>query len=97
MRKLRRNRVAMLCAVVLVMVALGAFFTPLLPFQPSADIVSERSFEPPQWGNVESDRLDLSLDRIALSQEQVVLAEASLEEARQSLSFLHRQLQRVSD
>ena len=48
MRKLRRNRVAMICAWTLVAVALGAFFTPFLPLQPSAKIVSERAFEKPR-------------------------------------------------
>ncbi len=55
--KLRRNRLAMICMVVLAVVALGAFFTPLLPLQPSDNTVTSRDFEPPQLRNKPSDYL----------------------------------------
>lgn len=83
MRKLRRNRVAMICAWTLVAVALGAFFTPFLPLQPSAKIVSERAFEKPRPDEEGTDRLDLSFERLASSREQVAQARGRLDEARE--------------
>ena len=62
--KLCRNRLAMACLAILVMVAVGAFFTPLLPLQPSDKTVTSRDFEPPRISNDPTDRITLTLDAI---------------------------------
>ena len=47
-RRLRKNRVAMLCLGTLITIALLAFLTPLLPLQPPDHIATRRQYEPPR-------------------------------------------------
>jgi oligopeptide transport system permease protein len=47
-RRLRKNRVAMLCLGTLAAIALLAFFTPLLPLQPPDHIATRHQYEPPR-------------------------------------------------
>src|SRR5262245_41461949 len=47
-RRLRKNRVAMLCLAMLVSIAALAFFTPLLPLQPPDAIDTPQKYAPPQ-------------------------------------------------
>jgi oligopeptide transport system permease protein len=47
-RRLRKNRVAIVCFGALVSIALSAFFTPLLPLQPPDAIDTPRQYAPPQ-------------------------------------------------
>jgi len=46
-RRLRKNRVAMFCLTLLVVIATLAFFTPLLPLQPPDAIDTPRQYEAP--------------------------------------------------
>ena len=54
-RRLRKNRVAMICLATLVSIAALAFFTPLLPLQPPDAIDTPQQYAPPQlrplWQN----------------------------------------------
>ncbi|WP_442482501.1 ABC transporter permease [Aeoliella sp. SH292] len=68
--KLRRNRLAVTCLSVLVLVALGAFLTPLLPLQPSDKTVTTRDFAPPQFTHDPTDDLTLTLDQIREANEK---------------------------
>ncbi len=96
MRKLRRNRVAMCCAAILLMVAMGAFLTPLLPLQPSANIVTERAFEPPRWDSVETDRLKkFNRKAIEKSYAEAELIRRELQQARLDLRDARGRLQEV--
>ncbi len=70
-RKLRQNRLAMFCGSILAVVTAGAFFTPLLPLQPSDNTVTSRDFEPPRWTGDPTDRLTITLDDIAESNADV--------------------------
>lgn len=54
----------MACLVTLVLIALGAFFTPLLPLQPSDKTVTSRDFESPRLSADPTDRLTLTLAAI---------------------------------
>jgi oligopeptide transport system permease protein len=47
-RRLRKNRVAMLCLVMLALIAALAFFTPFLPLQPPDAIDTPRQYDPPR-------------------------------------------------
>ena len=62
--KLLRNRMAVVCMAVLSLVALGAFFTPLLPLQPSDQAVTARQFEEPNLKHKPTDALQLTLDQV---------------------------------
>ncbi len=48
-RRLRKNRVAMMCLALLIAIGALAFFTPLLPFQPPDAIDTPRQYAPPQF------------------------------------------------
>lgn len=96
LRKLRRNRVAMVCLVILALVSLGAFFTPLLPLQPSHDIVTSRSFQEPTFALVPSDRLKLKQEDLQRAAETVRELRPGVQAAREELSQARRALARVS-
>jgi oligopeptide transport system permease protein len=63
-RKLRRNRVAMISLGALVLVILSAFFTPLIPLQPSDQVQTSRQFTSPTFVGHPADRLKISLEEI---------------------------------
>lgn len=80
--KLLRNRMAVVCMAVLVLVASGAFFTPLLPLQPSDKTDTSRDFDPPTFTHHPSDNLTirqegdvepvpLTLEHIAASNKKI--------------------------
>jgi oligopeptide transport system permease protein len=71
-RRLRKNRVAMLCLGTLVAIALLAFFTPLLPLQPPDRIATRRQYEPPQLSPFWEKTFELNL---APAQEAAELSE----------------------
>jgi oligopeptide transport system permease protein len=71
-RRLRKNRVAMLCLGTLVAIALLAFFTPLLPLQPPDRIATRRQYEPPQLSPFWEKTFELNL---APAQEAAELGE----------------------
>jgi oligopeptide transport system permease protein len=48
-RRLRKNRVAMFCLALLVLIAVLAFSTPLLPLQPPDAIDTPQKYAPPQF------------------------------------------------
>ena len=47
-RRLRKNRIAIICLTTLVVIALLAFFTPLLPLQPPDHIATRLQYAPPR-------------------------------------------------
>jgi oligopeptide transport system permease protein len=75
--KLRRNRLAISCLSVLVLVALGAFLTPLLPLQPSDKTVTSRDFAPPQVTHDPTDDLTLTLEQIREANEKAATLAAT--------------------
>jgi oligopeptide transport system permease protein len=75
--KLRRNRLAMTCLSVLVLVAMGAFLTPLLPLQPSDKTVTSRDFEPPRFSHDVTDDLTLTMDQIREANNKAALLAAT--------------------
>ncbi|QDU58436.1 Dipeptide transport system permease protein DppC [Aeoliella mucimassa] len=76
--KLRRNRLAMFCLTVLMLVGLGAFFTPLIPLQPSDNTLTDRDFEPPRLTNAPDDKLTLTLDEIRAANDEAAVLEQTL-------------------
>jgi oligopeptide transport system permease protein len=59
-RRLRKNRVAMICFGMLISVAALAFFTPLLPLQPPDAIDTPRQYAPPQVSPLFQNTLPIS-------------------------------------
>lgn len=80
--KLRRNRLAMVCLVILLVVALGAFFTPLLPLQPSDQTITSRDFEPPRLTSDPTDRLTLTFNQIEAAQSEAAELQERLDNVR---------------
>lgn len=88
--KLRRNRLAVVCMITLVVVTLGAFFTPLIPLQPSDKTVTSRDFAPPQF---HADATDALLVRVGdeerpLTLEHIAKADARADELETKLRNL---------
>ena len=77
-RRLRKNRVAMVCLLGLVGLSVLAFFTPLLPLQPPRAVHTELKYAPPALSPLFVPVLDLTRDRLALLPQQVAEAESQL-------------------
>ncbi|MGI9456292.1 MAG: ABC transporter permease [Aeoliella sp.] len=69
-RKLRRNRVATISLVVLSLVSLLAFFTPLLPLQPSDRDNTPLQYTPPTFRQENMNDLKLSTEEIAKARDE---------------------------
>ncbi len=87
-RRLKRNRRAMGSLAVLAMIALGAFFTPLLPLQPPDDDNTSRQYESPQYWPLflETFRFDWQTVRESPARLQQVRRELQTAEQRDSAS-----------
>src|SRR5262245_23166511 len=71
-RRLRKNRIAMLCLWTLITIGLLAFFTPLLPLQPPDHIATQLQYMPPQLSPFWEKSFALDLSE---AQEQAELTE----------------------
>jgi oligopeptide transport system permease protein len=67
-RRLRKNRVAMLCLGLLIAIAALAFFTPLLPLQPPDAIDTPKQYAPPQFSPLWQKSFSLGLPAAPQSQ-----------------------------
>lgn len=90
--KLLRNRLAVACMVVLVLVAAGAFLTPLLPLQPSDKAVTSRDFEPPTLRHHASDNLTVRRndELVPLTLDLIAEANAKADDIKEQLAKLGR-------
>lgn len=82
-RRLKRNRVAMLSMVVLALVGLLAFFTPLLPLQPPDRDQTALQYAEPQW--------------FPVFQESLALTTKDLEQATQTLATIRGRIAAATD
>ena len=82
-RRLKRNRVAMLSMVVLALVGLLAFFTPLLPLQPPDYDQTALQYAAPQWS--------------PLLQETLTLTSEKLDAAAATLTSIREQIEQAAD
>lgn len=78
--KLRRDRLAMVAMGVLAIVSLAAFFTPLLPLQPSDRDQTQLQFQPPTLESSPDDSLSLSLDDIQKARSDADALQTSFDE-----------------
>lgn len=89
-RRLRRNRVAMLCLVTLITIGLLAFLTPLLPLQPPDHVMTKLQYEPPRYSplwektyEIDWDAIQKTPQRLEQTRHELTLAAQTLAEARQ--------------
>lgn len=82
LRRLRRNRVAMISLWTLVAVALLAFFAPIFPLQPPDKVFTDLKFAEPTAASLFIDTFSLDTERIANQQERLAPALEDLATAR---------------
>lgn len=81
-RRLRRNRVAMVCLIGLVILSLLAFFTPLLPLQPPRQVQTSLRYAPPTVSPLFIPALELTPERLQSVPAELAEAQAQLAAAR---------------
>jgi oligopeptide transport system permease protein len=84
-RRLKRNRRAMASLVALVLIGLGAFFTPFLPLQPPDDDNTNLQYQPPQYW-------PLFIKAFRFDWENVRETPARLEQARRQLQVAEQKV-----
>jgi len=84
-RRLRRNRVAMVCLAGLVLLSLLAFFTPLLPLQPPRQVQTDLRYAPPTVSPLFIPALELTPERLQLVPAELAEAETQLAAAREAV------------
>jgi oligopeptide transport system permease protein len=84
-RRLRRNRVAMLCLATLITIGLLAFFTPLLPLEPPDHVTTSLQYESPRFSPLWEKTFQIDWEAIQRTPDRLEQVRRELTQARQAL------------